>query len=269
MQPSVTKSFGLLAASIVCLLATACGPTASGQPAAPTTARTMAPTQTPPLPTAVSVTSTAEPPTKAPVTSTAGSAPAASNPSTASKPAPASAVKLVVDPSTSQARYHAREQLAGRSLPSEAVGTSGSVSGALVLAADGSIVAGQSEITVDLTSLHSDEGRRDNWIKGNTLQISRFPSATFVPRETQGLPNPLPTSGQSTFQLSGDLTVHGVTKPVTWQVTAQFADSTVSGNATTTVNITDFGMTPPKVGPVLGIDDGLTLELAFTAAPHF
>ena len=76
---------------------------------------------------------------------------------------------------------------------------------------------------------------------------------------------PLPTSGQATFQLLGDLTVHGVTKPVTWQVTAQFADTTVSGNATTSVNITDFGMTPPKAGPVLSIEDGLTLELAFTA----
>jgi polyisoprenoid-binding protein YceI len=217
------------------------------------------------------------PTTTAPVTSTAGSVPAGSVPAgsvpaastpphsvaTSAHPSP---VKLVVDPSTSQASYRAHEQLAGRSLPSEAVGTSSSVSGALVLAADSSILADQSQITVDLTSLKSDESRRDNWIKGNTLQISRFPTATFVPREAQGLPSPLPTSGQSTFQLSGDLTVHGVTKPVTWQVTAQFADSTVSGNATTNVKITDFGMTPPKVGPVLGIEDALTLELAFTAA---
>jgi polyisoprenoid-binding protein YceI len=90
--------------------------------------------------------------------------------------------------------------------------------------------------------------------------------ATFAPREAQGLPSPLPTSGQVTFQLLGDLTVHGVTRPVSWQVTAQFADTSVSGDATTTVNITDFGMTPPRAGPVLSIEDGLTLELAFTAA---
>jgi polyisoprenoid-binding protein YceI len=90
--------------------------------------------------------------------------------------------------------------------------------------------------------------------------------ATFVPNNTQGLPMPLPTTGQATFQLLGDLTVHGVTKPVTWQVTASFADTTVSGTASTDVKITDFGMTPPRAGPVLSIEDGLTLELAFTAA---
>jgi polyisoprenoid-binding protein YceI len=80
------------------------------------------------------------------------------------------------------------------------------------------------------------------------------------------LPTPLPTSGQVAFQLDGDLTVHGVTKPVSWQVTAQFDGSNVSGSATTNVNISDFGMTPPRAGPVLSIQDGLTLELAFNAA---
>ena len=131
---------------------------------------------------------------------------------------------------------------------------------------DGSIAADQSKVSVDLTKLQSDESRRDNFIKSDTLQTSRYPMATFVPNATQGLPTPLPTAGQVTFQLLGDLTVHGVTKPVTWQVTANFADTTISGSATTDVKITDFGMTPPKAGPVLSIEDNLTLELAFTAA---
>jgi polyisoprenoid-binding protein YceI len=56
-----------------------------------------------------------------------------------------------------------------------------------------------------------------------------------------------------------------VTRPVTWTVNAQFGNSSVDGDATTNVNISDFGMTPPKAGPVLSIDDGLTLELAFAA----
>ncbi len=171
----------------------------------------------------------------------------------------------MVDTSNSHASYRAQEQLAGRDLPSQAVGTTSDVSGSIVLAPDGSIAADQSQIQVDLGSLTSDQSRRDNYIKGNTLQISRFPSATFVPHAAQGLPSPLPTSGQATFQLSGDLTVHGVTKPVTWQVTAQFDAGSVTGDATTNVNISDFGMTPPKAGPVLSIQDGLTLELNFNA----
>jgi polyisoprenoid-binding protein YceI len=184
---------------------------------------------------------------------------------TASAATASAAIALVVNSSNSSASYHAQEQLAGRNLPSEAVGTTPDVSGAIVLAPDGSIDASQSQVQVHLSSLESDQSRRDNFIKGNTLQISSFPNATFVPREAQGLPSPLPTSGQTAFELLGDLTVHGVTRPVRWQVNAQFDGSNVSGNATTNVNISDFGMTPPKAGPVLSIQDGLILELSFSA----
>jgi polyisoprenoid-binding protein YceI len=222
---------GVIAISGISVVLAACGPTAT----------TSVPTQAPATSIPVQATST----------------PAA---------APAESVRLVVDPSASQASYHAREQLVGKTLPSDAVGTTKSVSGTLVLATDGSVRGDQSTITVDLTKLQSDESRRDNWIKNNTLQTSQFPMATFVASGVQGLPLPLPTAGQATFQLLGDLTVHGVTRPVTWQVTAQFTGTHISGSATTDVKITDFGMTPPKVGPVLNIEDGLTLELAFTAA---
>jgi polyisoprenoid-binding protein YceI len=200
---------------------------------------------------------------------TAAPAPPAATATGAPAQAPAAApgaVTLVLDASTSQARYHAQEQLVGRNLPSEAVGTSSAVSGSIVLNPDGSVASDQSQIKVDLSKLSSDESRRDNFIKGSTLQTSKYPTATFTPRQVQDLPTPLPTSGQATFQLLGDLTVHGVTKPVTWQVTAQFDPSSVSGSATTNVNISDFGMTPPKAGPVLSIQDALTLELIFSAA---
>jgi polyisoprenoid-binding protein YceI len=187
-------------------------------------------------------------------------------PDPVSTPAPADGVALVIDPSATRASYHAHEQLVGRNLPSEAVGTSRAVSGSIVIAADGSIASAASQVSVDLRQLASDESRRDNFIKGNTLQTNRYPMATFVPREASGLPTPLPSDGQAQFQLTGDLTVHGVTRSVTWQVSAQFGAGQVSGDATTQVNISDFGMTPPKAGPVLSIQDGLTLELAFQAS---
>src|SRR5207302_1831195 len=120
----------------------------------------------------------------------------------------------VIDASSSRASYHAHEQLVGRTLPSEAVGTTKAVRGTIVLSPDGSIVPDQSQISVDLSQLTSDESRRDTFIKSSTLQTSRYPTATFVPRQAEGLPTPLPTSGQLIFQLAGDLTVHGATKPV-------------------------------------------------------
>ena len=54
--------------------------------------------------------------------------------------------RLVVDSSASQASYHAREQLVGKTLPSDAVGTSKSVSGSLVVGADGSVLADQDNV---------------------------------------------------------------------------------------------------------------------------
>ncbi|MGI9149091.1 MAG: YceI family protein [Chloroflexota bacterium] len=273
---------GFAAMAGLCAL-TACGNPSNTQTTSAGAPATGASTNAPPPPATVLPTSViaAPTPTSAPVPT------AVARPTQVNEPAPTPAppltaaaqtkaasttsggqsVRLVLDESASQASYHAHEQLVGKTLPSEAVGTSPGVSGSLVLEADGSIVADQSTITVDLTQLKSDESRRDNFVKNETLQTKLFPTATFVPREIKGLPTPLPSAGQATFQVLGDLTVHGVTKPVTWQVTAQFDDTTMTGSATTSVNITDFGMTPPKVGPVLNIEDGLSLELAFTASP--
>ncbi len=160
----------------------------------------------------------------------------------------------------SEARYHAQEVLAGRGA-NEAVGRTSDVSGMIQVEADGSIAADHSRLTVDLSTLQSDSGMRDNYIKRSTLQVSQFPTADFVVTSAPGLPVPLPTSGTATFELVGDLTVHGVTRPTTWQATASFADREVTGTATTTVLMTDLGMTPPKVGSVVSIEDSVRLEL--------
>jgi polyisoprenoid-binding protein YceI len=262
----VKRCAGLLLFVAVGLVVAACGAPSTTSSAAPTAAPIAAPTTAPATAAAAAPTTVSAPATgAAPTTVSTPATGAAPTTASATDAGAASNTTLVIDPQTSKASYHAHEQLVGRTLPSEAVGTSNAVSGSLVLGPDGSIASDQSKITVDLSKLQSDESRRDNFIKGSTLQTNRYPMATFVPRQAQGLPSPLPTDGEATFQLVGALTVHGVTRPVTWQVDAQFGGSSVSGSATTSVNISDFGMSPPKAGPVLSIEDGLTLELAFTA----
>ena len=170
----------------------------------------------------------------------------------------ATRVDLVVG--DSEARYRAQEVLVGRGA-NEAVGTTRNVSGTIQVETDGTITADQSRIMVDLTSLQSDSSTRDNYIKRNTLQVGEFPNAVFVVSSAPGLPVPLPTNGSATFELVGDLTVRGVSRPTTWQATATFAEREVTGSATTTVLMTDFGMTPPRVGSVVSIEDSVKLEL--------
>lgn len=176
----------------------------------------------------------------------------------AARSAEATRVDLVVG--DSEARYRAQEVLVGRGA-NEAVGTTRNVSGTIQVEPDGTITADQSRIMVDVASLQSDSSTRDNYIKRNTLRVGEFPNAVFVVSSAPGLPIPLPTSGSATFELVGDLTVHGVSRPTTWQATATFAEREVTGSATTTVLMTEFGMTPPRVGSVVSIEDSVKLEL--------
>jgi polyisoprenoid-binding protein YceI len=193
---------------------------------------------------------------------------ASSVPSSASltAPAPASAVVFQITPGQSKATFRVREQLAGRNLPNDAVGTTDGVTGQIALQPDGTVAQAASRITVDVTSLKTDESRRDNFIKRETLQTQRFPTAEFVPTKIAGLPNPLPDSGQHTFTLTGLMTVHGVQKEIAWDVTAVRNGANLTGTATTSFKFGDFGMTAPKAPVVLSVVDEIRMEVALVAS---
>jgi len=171
--------------------------------------------------------------------------------------------RLTLAPSGNEARYRVREQLANVAFPTDAVGTTQSVSGAIVIGDDGTIVTAQSKIVVDLTTLQSDRERRDGFIQRRTLETERYPTATLVPTAARGLPNPLPRSGSFSFELVGDLTVHGTTRSTTWQVTAQGTDSGFVGTAKTRFTFGDFGLEQPRVMVVLSVEDDIRLEYDF------
>jgi polyisoprenoid-binding protein YceI len=169
----------------------------------------------------------------------------------------------VVAPDGNEARYVVREQLANVSLPGDAIGTTTDVTGMIVLTVDGKVVPEESRFVVDLRTLRSDADMRDNFIQRSTLETGRFPTAEFVPAEAIGLPSPLPTSGDVAFQLAGDLIVHGVTRPATWEVTAQVLGQELVGRASTSFTFGDFGMQVPRVARVLSIEDNIRLEYDF------
>ena len=162
--------------------------------------------------------------------------------------------------SGSKAEYRVREQLARLNFPNDAVGTTESVTGAIVVNADGSF-APESKLTVDMRSLRTDEPKRDGFVRENTLETNRYPSAEFVPRRHKGMPMPLPASGNATFQLIGDLTLHGVTAEQTWDVAATLAADTVAAKATTRFNFAKYKITIPRVFGLLSVDDDIRLEL--------
>jgi polyisoprenoid-binding protein YceI len=176
---------------------------------------------------------------------------------------PPTAVKLdIADGST--ASYRVQEQLAGINFPSEAVGSSTALTGTIFLKADGSIDPGQSKLSFDLRTLKSDQDMRDGYIQKRTLETDKFPTADFVATKIQGIPTPLPMMGQAGFQLTGNMTIHGVTKEVTWNGITTFAkDGSLAGRATTDFVFSMFGLTKPSLARILSVDDKIQLELVF------
>lgn len=67
-------------------------------------------------------------------------------------------------------------------------------------------------ITVDTSSLDSNHAERDKHLRSaDFLDVSKFPTATFV---STGLKS----TGDKTAMLNGDLTIKGVTKPISMEV---------------------------------------------------
>lgn len=158
-----------------------------------------------------------------------------------------------------------KELLAGNAARTDAVESASAVSGVIVLDAKGEVMPG-SKLTLDVTKLQSDRAIRDGFIKRNTLNTARYPNVEFVPKRIDGLGGPPPASGKKAFTLVGDTTIKGVTKPMTWNVTAQFDQSGCTGVATSSFKLSDFGMTPPKAGPVISVEDTGNLQVSFQAA---
>ena len=171
---------------------------------------------------------------------------------------------VIVEPS--EANYRIREQLAGLRFPNDAVGATTVIEGTVTLNDDGTVRAG-SLIVVDLASITSDQARRDGFVRNNTLQTSRFPTATFAPAVVEGLPTPLPPSQPVDVVIRGALTVRDVTFPVTWLGTASFDGGVVLLEAATTFTFDEASLTKPRVASVLSVDDDITLEVRLVLEP--
>ena len=191
-----------------------------------------------------------------------------STPSPTSKPANSASATgpwaFSVDAS-SKTTVRVREVLAQIRAPGDAVLTATGMKGSFTLAADGSFGPG-SKITADLTTLRSDQSQRDGFIKDNTLETRRFPTAEFVPTKVSGLALPLPL-GDSTFTLTGNMTIHGTTKEVTFDVKATRNGTKLTATATGNPDwkFSDFGMSVPRAVSVLSVEDHIRVEIALVA----
>lgn len=160
------------------------------------------------------------------------------------------------DFSNSFVGYRVREELVGIGA-TEAVGRTPDVAGTVTVV-DGVVTEGS--FAADLTTLRSDETRRDGQLRTQALETNRFPDATFTltaPFEVGALA----TGETVTGSLLGDLTLHGVTRFVELEFQARLADGVVTVVASTEIVFADFGIAQPRAMIVLSVADRGTLEL--------
>ena len=104
------------------------------------------------------------------------------------------------------------------------------------------------DIEVQVASITSDESRRDNDFTGRIMNTDEFPTATFHLTEPIELGS-IPADGeQITASATGELTLHGVTQPVTFDVTAQATGGKIGVLGSIPVLFSDYGIDNPSFG---------------------
>ena len=136
----------------------------------------------------------------------------------------------------------------------------GNIGGSIVLN-EAEITKSTVNVTIDVSTVNTGVEGRDNDLKGaNFFDVAQFPTATFVSTSV--------AKNGSALTVSGNLTLHGVTKPVVLQV--EGPTGPVPGmdkkphsgfSATTTISRTSFDIAPKMPAAVVGDEVKLTVEL--------
>ena len=188
-------------------------------------------------------------------------------PTSSSSPAPVTgASTFQIVPAQTTASYSVYENLIFENKPNnDAIGTTHSVQGGFQIRTGASPLVAAMNITVDLRTLQTDSQMRDNYVRRHALETDTYPTATFVSTSTQGLPT-IYSDGQTVhFQLIGNLTMHGKTNKEVFDVQGKVVGNTVTGTATSTVYMTDFGIQPPNLANIAIAQNKVLITITFIA----
>ena len=158
----------------------------------------------------------------------------------------------------STAGYRATEVLFGQS--TEGAGRTEDVTGTFVIEGTS---ATEATFEVDLTTLESDESQRDGQVQNRILETAQFPTATFeltAPIDFGEEPGDLE---EITAEATGDLTVHGVTQSVTFDVTARRNGDAIEVTGSIPITWADYDISDPSGGPAQ-VEDSGEMEFALS-----
>ena len=118
----------------------------------------------------------------------------------------ASAATWAIDPAHTNVQFSVRHMMLSN-VTGEFGKVSGSIQGDQAAAASAVI-----EATIDASSINTREPKRDEHLKSpDFLDVAKYPTITFKSKKIE-------PAGAGSFKVTGDLTLHGVTRPVTLNV---------------------------------------------------
>ena len=148
--------------------------------------------------------------------------------------------------------YRVKEVLFGQS--NEAVGRTSDISGSMTL--NGATVSAV-DLTVNMRTVRSDQSQRDGQFNGRIMNTSTYPTATFTLTQPLTLSNVPSDSTVVNAKATGDLTLRGVTKSVSFDLMAQRDGDNVKVNGTIPVVFADYRIPNPSGGPASTEDHGV------------
>ncbi|MFA5774839.1 MAG: YceI family protein [Ilumatobacteraceae bacterium] len=154
--------------------------------------------------------------------------------------------------------YRVKEILLGQD--SEGVGRSNAVTGSLLLS---ETQVDAAEFAVEISTIRSDSSRRDSQFTGRIMDAATFPTASFKLSAPISLDSEISVGTPIQVQATGDLTLRGVTKSVTFPIDAQYDGSTIQVAGSIDVVFADWGIPNPSNAVVTTQEHGL-LEFLLT-----
>ena len=122
------------------------------------------------------------------------------------------------------------------------------------------------EATLDVSTLNTGEPQRDGHLKSpDFLELEKYPTITFKSTQVE-------RKGEEEYAVTGDLTIHGVTRPVTLSVEGPtppqkdpWGNVRIGLEATTKIDRKDFGLTWNTALETGGILVGDTVHVTIEA----
>lgn len=171
-----------------------------------------------------------------------------------------------IDSKRSKASFSIFEVLNGKD--KTVMGTTDQVAGVLTVDRANPTKSTASVIKVSARTLKTDASARDNTIARFVLK-SEDPKnefLTFAPTKIDGLPATGKTDQAYDLKISGDMTIAGNTKPMTFDAKATYSSSgEVHVTATGKLKRGDFNLIIPSVPFVADVGEEVTIEMDFTA----